>query len=85
MRLLAMSLAMFGQNKFLSALSLMDVVPWCAACSVSSVLFLSSSGTTPCSPCRPPHREHVPDPSVGLYVGQELGEALHDVLLQLRE
>jgi hypothetical protein len=44
--LLAMSLAMFGQNRFLSLLSLIDVVPWCAACSVSSVLLLSSSGTT---------------------------------------
>jgi hypothetical protein len=29
MRLVAMSLAMFGQNRFLSALSLIDiVVPW---------------------------------------------------------
>ena len=30
MRLLAMSLVMFGQNRFLSANSLMEVVPWCA-------------------------------------------------------
>ena len=28
MRLLEMSLPMFGQYRFLSALSLMDVVPW---------------------------------------------------------
>ena len=46
MRLLAMSLATFGQNRFLSALSLIDVVPWCAACIESSVLLLSSSGMT---------------------------------------
>ena len=41
MHFFAMSLAMFGQNKFLSALSLMGVVPWCAACNVSRILALS--------------------------------------------
>ena len=50
MRLFAMSLAMFGQYKFLSALRLMDVVPWCAACNVYRILALSSAGTTTLSP-----------------------------------
>jgi hypothetical protein len=68
MCLLAMSLAMFGQNRFLSALSLIDVVPWCAACSVSSALLLGHDHPVPHVDHALVHSEHVLDPLVELYV-----------------
>ena len=48
--MLAMSVAMLGQNKDFSALNLIDVVPWWAEWRVDNTQSLRVSGTTALSP-----------------------------------
>ena len=50
LRVIAMSVAMFGQNKDFSALNLIDVVPWWAEWRVDNTRSLRVSGTTALSP-----------------------------------